>query len=440
MLKQMGESGKFVVVGVPWSNSGIYKLSKEFSKVSGTWEYGFERDFETLKPYFEKAGLYMLNESIIGGVSEAYYLKQINPKLINIAMSIYFERFFKAKQSGNWLIAIGTQDKKCAELFSNLKSDQRLKFENNNVEIIEKKQPSVSIVVPVYNGEKYIKRCFENLLEIDYGNYEIVFVNDGSTDNTIKLLEEMIQIYGKFFQFINIANLPKNKGTFHARLEGICKSTGEFVFFHDVDDLIFKKSLKCLTEDYQNYISTIPLLTVSNALMRNDRFLGEVWYSMFWKNNLQIFKEGFTNLHGNVSIAHTLFQKASLEKAYNELTQLLRKIGKERMIVAEDSILSNYMIYNEYISRSIPVFYNYRGYTYDNLTSTSKQLFQRISDIPVNTAYLYYALKKYLNESELNILEQKMIENAQKIYGLQNGKVFVNNYYKYKKLLEKFVL
>jgi len=139
MLDEMGKSGKFVVVGVPWSNSQIYKLSKEFSKTSGTWEYGFERDFETLKPYFEKAGLYLLNESIIGGVSEAYNLKRINPKLINIAMSIYFEKFFKAKQSGNWLIAIGTQDKKCAELFSNLKNDQCLKFENNNVEIIEKK-------------------------------------------------------------------------------------------------------------------------------------------------------------------------------------------------------------------------------------------------------------------------------------------------------------
>ncbi|MGB4434775.1 MAG: methyltransferase domain-containing protein, partial [Defluviitoga tunisiensis] len=66
MLDEMGKSGKFVVVGVPWSNSQIYKLSKEFSKTSKTWEYGFERDFETLKPYFEKAGLYMLNESIIG--------------------------------------------------------------------------------------------------------------------------------------------------------------------------------------------------------------------------------------------------------------------------------------------------------------------------------------------------------------------------------------
>jgi len=99
------------------------------------------------------------------------------------------------------------------------------------LKLSKKKQPSVSIVVPVYNGEKYIKRCFENLLEIDYGNYEIVFVNDGSTDNTIKLLEGMIQKDSKSFPEINIINLPKNLGTFHARFQGITNSQGEFVFF-----------------------------------------------------------------------------------------------------------------------------------------------------------------------------------------------------------------
>lgn len=440
MLDEMGKSGKFVVVGVPWSNSQIYKLSKEFSKTSGTWEYGFERDFETLKPYFEKAGLYMLNESIIGGVSEAYYLKQINPKLINIAMSIYFEKFFKAKQSGNWLIAIGTQDKKCAELFSNLKNDQCIKFENNNVEIIEKKQPSVSIVVPVYNGEKYIKRCVENLLEIGYGNYEIVFVNDGSTDNTIKLLEGMIQKDSRSFPEINIVNLPKNLGIFHARLQGITNSQGEFVFFHNVDDLVFKDSLKCLTEDYRNFGLTKPLFTVSLALMKNELFFGEVWYSMFWQDKLQVFVNEFINLHGNISIINTLLKKEELEKAIKHIDNILLNINVDKMIVAEDSIVSDYLLANRYISRNIPVFYTYQGYKRDNELSTSRQLLSRISNIPINTAYLYYVLKKYLNESDLNFLEQKMVENAQKIYGLENGKVFVNNYYKYKKLLEKFVL
>ncbi|MGB4714579.1 MAG: glycosyltransferase family A protein, partial [Defluviitoga tunisiensis] len=425
--------------GVPWSNSQIYKLSKEFSKTSKTWEYGFERDFETLKPYFEKAGLYMLNESIIGGVSEAYYLKRINPKLINIAMSIYFEKFFKGKQSGNWLIAIGTQDKKCAELFSNLKNDQCIKFENNNVEIIEKKQPSVSIVVPVYNGEKYIKRCFENLLEIDYGNYEIVFVNDGSTDNTLKLLEEMIQIYGKSFPFVNIVNLPNNLGTFHARFQGTINSQGEFVFFHDVDDIVFKKSLKTINRDIQNY-SFFPLLSVPSTLLKEEHFIGEFWDIYLWKSKLDLFVNEFINLNGYISPHDTFLDKKTLSEAYSNLIKISEKIGKDKMTVAEDRILMDYMIENNYFKREIPIFYTFRGYRYFNMDSSSQKILRRISDIPLSTAYLCTILKRYVDKSQLNFLEQKMIENAQKIYGLQNGKVFVNNYYKYKKLLEKFVL
>jgi hypothetical protein len=63
----MGQAGKFVVVGVPWSGSQIYKLSKQFSKASSTWENVVERDFYTLREYFEQASLHLLNESVIGG-------------------------------------------------------------------------------------------------------------------------------------------------------------------------------------------------------------------------------------------------------------------------------------------------------------------------------------------------------------------------------------
>lgn len=82
MLKEMARVGKFIVVGVPYSGSQIYKLSKEISQETGTWEYGFERDFYSLKDLFEKAGVKLLHEEIIGSFSEAFYLKRINPSLI----------------------------------------------------------------------------------------------------------------------------------------------------------------------------------------------------------------------------------------------------------------------------------------------------------------------------------------------------------------------
>ena len=185
-----------------------------------------------------------MHESIIGGISETYYLRRVNPNAIKTAQAIYFEKFFKGEQTGSWLIAIGTKDKKHPDLFSNLKNNQRIFFTDNTIQIIDKKQPPISIVIPVYNGEKFVESCFESVLEIDYENYEVLFVNDGSTDKTLGVLKELIKKHQHIFSNINIVNLPENKGTYTARLKGIQNSRGDFIFFHDIDDIIYTNSLK----------------------------------------------------------------------------------------------------------------------------------------------------------------------------------------------------
>jgi len=440
MLEEMGQAGKFVVVGVPWSGSQIYKLSKQFSKASGTWENGVEKDFYTLKEFFEQAGLHLLHESIIGGISETYYLRRVNPNAVKTAQAIYLEKFFNGEQTGSWLIAIGTKDKEYADLFLNLKNNQRISFTDNAIQIMDKKQPPISVVIPFYNGEKFIKSCFENILEIDYENYEVLFVNDGSTDNTLGILKELISKYQYISPSINIINLPENKGTYTARLKGIQNSSGDFIFFHDIDDIIYTNSLKYLNEDYENFESTSPLLTISSALMRNKEFLGEIWYSLLWKDKQQLFANEFNDLNGNMPIINTLFKKQVLESAYIELWKILTTIGVKRMSVREDSILSDFMLANNYVSRSIPVFYSLRGYEYyNNPLSASKQILKRVSDIPIQTAYLYYVLKKHFDENTLIKLEEQMLTNAQRIYGLKNGKAFTENYLKYKDLYGKFI-
>jgi len=303
MLQEMGESGKYVVVGVPWSGSSIYRLAKEFSITNNTWEYGFERDFNTLKMHFEKAGLYLLHEAVIGGVSEAHYLKRINPQAINTAIALYFKRFFGEEQSGNWLIAIGTNDRQCAECFWGLKENERISFENNSIAVIEKAFPSVSIVIPVYNKENFIKSCLENLSEIAYGNHEVVFVNDGSNESRLETLKSFIQEYKPVIPDLRLINLKENAGTLVARQRGIEQSNGEFIFFHDIDDKIYKNCLKYLAEDYQNFKSSNPMLTVSCALTRNGNFFGEAGYSIFWRSLTDIFITEFVNLSGRVSIS-----------------------------------------------------------------------------------------------------------------------------------------
>ena len=76
MFRKMAELGDYVIVGVPYSGSHAYMLSKEMSMAQGTWEYGVENDFMSLKALFSLSGLEMIEETTIGSVAEAMYLKR----------------------------------------------------------------------------------------------------------------------------------------------------------------------------------------------------------------------------------------------------------------------------------------------------------------------------------------------------------------------------
>lgn len=89
----------------------------------------------------------------------------------------------------------------------------------------------ISIIIPVYNVEKYIKRCVDSLLNQTYKNIEIILINDGSTDNTIRIIKEN---YRKNKNIILINQ--KNSGPAVARNNGIKHAKGKYVMFIDSDD------------------------------------------------------------------------------------------------------------------------------------------------------------------------------------------------------------
>ena len=90
----------------------------------------------------------------------------------------------------------------------------------------------VSIIVPVYNGEKYVERCIENLINQTYKNIEIILINDGSTDNT----ENVLKKYDKY-NHVKIIN-QTNSGVSHSRNVGIENANGEYIWCVDSDDYV----------------------------------------------------------------------------------------------------------------------------------------------------------------------------------------------------------
>lgn len=99
----------------------------------------------------------------------------------------------------------------------------------------------VSLIVPVYNIEKYLERCANSILEQDYDNLEIILVNDGSLDNSLKICKKYEQ---KDSRIIVIDK--KNGGVSSARNEGLKIATGDYIGFIDSDDWIDKNTISTL--------------------------------------------------------------------------------------------------------------------------------------------------------------------------------------------------
>jgi glycosyltransferase involved in cell wall biosynthesis len=106
----------------------------------------------------------------------------------------------------------------------------------------------VSVIIPVYNLDKYIGRCLDSLLNQDFSDYEIIVVNDGSTDNTETVCKE----YENKYPIIKLIN-KKNGGVSSARNEGINASSGDYLMFVDGDDYVT-----------ENYISTMYKFQIEN--------------------------------------------------------------------------------------------------------------------------------------------------------------------------------
>ena len=92
----------------------------------------------------------------------------------------------------------------------------------------------VSIIIPVYNAEKFIEKGIKSILEQTYKNIEIILINDGSADNSLKIIKKYEK---KFPDIIKVYN-QKNMGVGKTRNKGIEVSNGDYITFIDADDYI----------------------------------------------------------------------------------------------------------------------------------------------------------------------------------------------------------
>ena len=133
-----------------------------------------------------------------------------------------------------------------------------------------------SIILPVYNVEKYIEKCINSILNQTYTDFEIVVVNDETPDNSMEIVEKIAELYP---DKINIVN-QKNKGLGGARNTGVANAKGDYVLFVDSDDYIESNTLEVIYNQIKetpcdilefNYYEVSPKGKILKRLTMSDK-------------------------------------------------------------------------------------------------------------------------------------------------------------------------
>lgn len=110
----------------------------------------------------------------------------------------------------------------------------------------------VSVIVPIYNVQKYLRRCIDSILNQTYKNLEIILINDGSTDNSGKIIDEYKQIDNRIKVYHQ-----ENKGLSDTRNYGTKIATGDFILYLDSDDWADINMINIMIEKIEEYNADI---------------------------------------------------------------------------------------------------------------------------------------------------------------------------------------
>ena len=118
----------------------------------------------------------------------------------------------------------------------------------NKYVVMKIQNPKVSVIVPIYNVEKYIEKCATSLFEQTLEEIEYIFVNDCTPDNSIRVLENVIERYPSRKDNVCIVHHNVNKGLTSARNSGLEIAKGEYIAHCDSDDWLDKDAYKKMYE------------------------------------------------------------------------------------------------------------------------------------------------------------------------------------------------
>lgn len=137
----------------------------------------------------------------------------------------------------------------------------------------------VSVIVPIYKVEKFIGRCAESLMQQTLDDVEYIFINDATPDNSMEILEEVLNKYPDKTGSVSIVAHEVNKGLPAARNTGLSAAHGEYVFHCDSDDFVEPTMLETLYHAAVNHAADIVWCDWFLSFEKNERYMKQPEFS-----------------------------------------------------------------------------------------------------------------------------------------------------------------
>lgn len=245
------------------------------------------------------------------------------------------------------------------------------------------KEVKISIIIPVYNTEKYLKQCLDSVINQTLKNIEIICVNDGSEDNSIEILND----YAKKDRRIRIIN-KKNEGLVAARKTGVLEAKGCYIGYVDSDDWIepemYENLYNCAVENQVDLVTSGYLLEGNYTTIHLDAIEEGVYRGerMRYVRDNVIYKldKKETGLRG--SLCCKLFSRELIKKIQLSLS--------DRLTMAEDKMcLLSYILECNSIMVLSKAFYHYRINMNSIVRGSDNNYLLRVNEVYQHLSELY---------------------------------------------------
>ncbi|MBD0830554.1 glycosyltransferase family 2 protein [Aestuariibaculum sediminum] len=277
--------------------------------------------------------------------------------------------------------------------------------------------PFISVVIPLYNKEKYIKATLISVLNQTFNDFEVIIINDGSTDRSLEIVENIKN--NKIAIYTN-----KNQGLSFSRNYGIKKAKGKYVAFLDADDL--------WREDYLKTIFNLIVIHkkynvfATNFGLLNPNYKPNLYTKTFDKKNVKIISDYF-NMNKNILTPSSIVINKNVFKNIGYFNESVN-YGEE------------YDFYIRCFSRYDLIYYSefkvyYRINVPNQLTAPNKNFYKKLPDYEMLLkTYDCKHLKKFVDFAHYELVVLYKMERNKKMVNFYKTKINTNNLNKIQRL------